>query len=207
MTRTEVINQTAREIGAITYLELGTRECQNFNQVQVNHKRGVDIRGQSTRAHFRGTTDEFLCEAKREGSKYDLIFIDADHTYDQSKRDFRNALHILSKGGAIILHDCIPLTEREANPEDIKGGVWCGEVWKVWRDIRRRNDLVSVVVDCDHGCGVVMRGERHKGECLTQATWRNISWWGDVISADRFERHGLRLIGKGEGETKRGGVG
>ena len=36
---------------------------------------------------------------------YDLIFIDADHTYKSIKQDFENYSQFLSRGGVIGFHD------------------------------------------------------------------------------------------------------
>jgi SAM-dependent methyltransferase len=37
--------------------------------------------------------------------KFDLIFIDADHSYDGAKKDYLHALKFINKGGHIIFHD------------------------------------------------------------------------------------------------------
>ena len=38
-------------------------------------------------------------------SVFDLIFIDADHTYEGVKSDFNNYLPMLSEGGVLGFHD------------------------------------------------------------------------------------------------------
>jgi spermidine synthase len=37
--------------------------------------------------------------------KFDVIFIDGDHSYEGVKRDFENSLPLLSEGGSVIFHD------------------------------------------------------------------------------------------------------
>jgi predicted O-methyltransferase YrrM len=49
----------------------------------------------------------------------DCVFIDADHSYEQSRLDFLNAFNILSDDGIIFLHDTYPpsieLTSKDRN--------------------------------------------------------------------------------------------
>lgn len=47
-------------------------------------------------------TDKFF---KENTQNYDVIFIDADHSYDGVKKDFLNAIKILNKSGILIFHD------------------------------------------------------------------------------------------------------
>ncbi len=52
--------------------------------------------------------------------KYDLIFVDGSHTYDDALADSRIALQIVSPGGFIVWHDYrrnIPVTHRIRVPE------------------------------------------------------------------------------------------
>jgi predicted O-methyltransferase YrrM len=66
--------------------------------------------------HFEGeipnfyqmTTDEFFAQNKE---KFDLIFIDASHKFDQVKVDFENSVNALEEMGIIILHDTDPAEE------------------------------------------------------------------------------------------------
>ena len=54
---------------------------------------------------YIGTTDDFF--AQYDGT-VDMVFIDADHSFESVKRDFTNAEKILNPGGVIILHDTDP---------------------------------------------------------------------------------------------------
>lgn len=42
---------------------------------------------------------------ERCGKKYDFIFIDGEHAYDNVKNDFETALKLLNKNGHIVFHD------------------------------------------------------------------------------------------------------
>lgn len=57
--------------------------------------------------------------------KFDLIFIDGNHTYAATKIDLANSLDILAPGGFIALHNCSPNGDPDwwhYNRED--GGPW-----------------------------------------------------------------------------------
>ena len=51
---------------------------------------------------FNTTGDAFFATCDR---TYDIIFIDADHSYKSVKTDYENALKFLNPGGIIIFHD------------------------------------------------------------------------------------------------------
>lgn len=64
-----------------------------------------------------------------------LVFIDGDHVYEQVRKDFVNALSVLSKDGYIFMHDTAPPNEEWI------GETRCGTVYKLRRDIERDNDF------------------------------------------------------------------
>jgi hypothetical protein len=89
--------------------------------------------------------------------KFDVIFIDGLHKYEQVLKDFINAWNCLNIGGYIVIHDCNPLTKDIAAPEPIVNE-WCGDVWKLIADINMNyKDIKAVVIDTDYGCGVVRK--------------------------------------------------
>jgi predicted O-methyltransferase YrrM len=47
-------------------------------------------------------SDKYFEECKKE---YDIIYIDGDHSYEQTKRDVNNAWKFIKEGGVIIGHD------------------------------------------------------------------------------------------------------
>ncbi len=65
--------------------------------------------------HYRGTheadkVEQVLMDSEmlRNHSfkeKFDIVFIDASHTYENAKRDTENALQLVKKGGFLIWHD------------------------------------------------------------------------------------------------------
>ncbi len=103
------------------------------------------------------TSDEFFASPR---GLYDLMFVDGLHQEAQVARDLLNGLSVLAPGGTIVAHDCNLVTEF-AQTEAPNGGVWNGTVWKSWLRLRAtRADLSMIVVDIDHGCGVLRGGRQ-----------------------------------------------
>ncbi len=57
---------------------------------------------------YLGTTDDYFASIKGTGVQFDLIFIDADYSYEQSLKDFMNAKEHIIDEGFIFLHDTYP---------------------------------------------------------------------------------------------------
>jgi hypothetical protein len=122
---------------------------------------------------FELTSDDFF-EQKADYIKtiggLDVVFIDGLHLYEQVLKDIKNSLNYLNEGGIVLLHDCSPLSETAAlrgmsseevmatNPPNWKG-IWNGDVWKSIVVMRsERPDLKIIVFDCDHGIGMIKKG-------------------------------------------------
>jgi Methyltransferase domain len=168
--RSQLLNHLIATRGYRRYLEIGVRTPgDNFDRVRAPLKHGVDpaARGPVT---FPVTSDQFFfdLDSTAPDTRYDLVFIDGLHLAEQVERDVVNSLAHLAPGGAIVLHDCNPLT-RDAQSDDYDGlKHWNGTVWKAWAKLRAtRPDLSMVVVDIDEGCGVITEGQQR---CFSLAT-------------------------------------
>jgi predicted O-methyltransferase YrrM len=62
---------------------------------------------------------------KSNTEKFDIIFIDGDHTYNGVKQDYENALNFINNGGYIIFHDI--------------GSAQCEGVVRIWNEIKNEN--------------------------------------------------------------------
>lgn len=150
MTRFDIINGLIQENEYKTYLEIGTQQSVSGHQVKIEHKTGVDpapmerIEGDYDEFH-QITSNEFFAINKQ---RFDIIFIDGDHSHEQSRKDFANAIYLLNKNGVIVMHDCLPMNEEYAGP------LWCGEVFKTLADIHF-SGMDYKVYNHDHGCAVI----------------------------------------------------
>ena len=134
------------------YLEIGCANNKLWSSVIVKseNKIGVDPeKGGNTRL----TSDEFF---KNNTSKFDVIFIDGLHTYEQCQKDAINSLNCLNDGGVILFHDFLPLNwETEHVPRFVEG--WTGDVWKVAYELSLSKGLLFNIIECDAGVGFLKR--------------------------------------------------
>jgi hypothetical protein len=98
----------------IKYLELGLNCGTNFTSLLIENKKSVDIKFSNVEPTYLMTTDEFFEKNKDE---FDLIYVDADHEYNQVIKDYNNSVDCISKNGIIFLHDLYPPDENHTKPE------------------------------------------------------------------------------------------
>lgn len=153
MNRTDIINHIILKRNYKSYLEVGVQYGHNFRDINLprENKVAVDIKTQILDFEhfldFETTSDEFF---KQNTKKFDIIFIDGYHSFEQSYQDVINALECLNEGGTIVCHDCYPTTEELASLN------FMGTVYKTILKLQMtRNDLEIFVVNTDCGCGVI----------------------------------------------------
>jgi hypothetical protein len=116
--RHDVINRLSSDRYR-SYLEIGVDYGTTFNQVKLQRKVGVDPlfkvpASQLDGATFNLRSDDFF---RSNTERFDCVFIDGLHTYEQSKRDFLHAQACLNPGGIVILDDCFPADDLAALPD------------------------------------------------------------------------------------------
>jgi predicted O-methyltransferase YrrM len=85
------------EINGPKLISVDKDECQGLA------KRSVDFFELGEFWNYRlQTTDKFFAA---DNTQFDIIFIDADHSYVGAKRDFDSSLSRLKQGGIILIHD------------------------------------------------------------------------------------------------------
>lgn len=159
MTRTELINSLIEKNNYKTYLEIGVntpaQPGYNWVGVKIPIKHGVDPNVKTT---YQMESDYFFKNHIEQ--KYDIIFIDGLHIFEQVYRDIINSLGYLEEGGTIVVHDCNPVTEitqRRVRASD----AWHGDVWKAIVKLRTENkELEICTVDTDEGCGIIRKGSQ-----------------------------------------------
>ena len=97
------------------------------------------------------TSDDFFLQNKL---KFDCIFVDGLHVYDQVKRDIVNSSKFLNENAFILVHDCLPRSiSRQAVPRYRL--TWNGEVWKAIVDLRRDPNLEIFTCIADEGISII----------------------------------------------------
>lgn len=149
--RRHVINYIIKNRDYRSYLEIGIRDpAGNFDRIKCEYKIGIDP-DLSIECNYHMTSDRYFEVEASDGKKFDLIFIDGLHEWEQVLRDVDNSLEHLSDGGTIVMHDCDPHSSKQDTTT----------VWKAFSILRMtRPDLSMYVVDVNQGCGVVRKGEQ-----------------------------------------------
>jgi len=132
------------------YLEIGCFKDELFSKIKCDIKIGVDPVSGGT---IRETSDNFFNNYK--GDKFDCIFIDGLHKYEQVKRDIFNSLKFLNINGIILLHDCLPSNVYEQAVPRCQHK-WNGDVWKAIVELRTLSNYDTYTCYADHGIGVIL---------------------------------------------------
>jgi len=148
-----------------TYLEIGCDKNQVFDKIIVDTKEGVDPNRGGT---VRKTSDDFFAADNR---KWDLIFIDGLHAYEQVSRDVENAIARLNDNGTIVIHDMLPTRESQATLVPTEK-YWLGDVWRLAFDLIERSDIKFNIFKFDFGCGIITKDS----QVPVVITDKNESW-------------------------------
>lgn len=155
--RIQIIQEIIDKEKYKNYLEIGCDNDENFSQVVVENKIGVDPLKGGT---LRMTSDKFFRDNKK---KFDMIFLDGLHTYEQTIKDINNSLEFISDKGVIIIHDCLPKKIWNQIVPRVYGH-WNGDVWKAIVHSRTYNYADTYTCIADHGLGIIFK--RKNKNCL-----------------------------------------
>lgn len=186
-TRAEIINALIKKNNYKSYLEIGVNTPAqpgwSHGAIEIELKHGVDP-APDIKATFPVTSDEFF--EKHIKQKYDIVFVDGDHIFEQAYRDIINSLQWLKDNGTIVVHDCNPtkeITQRRIRASN----VWHGDVWKAILKLRmERSDIEIYTVSTDEGCGIIRKGR--------QELFRVGEYAGDIYTYDFFNRHRKNIL-------------
>lgn len=161
MTRSQIINSLISKYKYTDYLEIGVNTPAqpgwNYDSVKVKNKDGVDPNPE-TSANYVITSDDFF--ANHINKKYDIIFVDGLHIFEQAHRDIVNSLNHLKENGTIVVHDCNPKSEITQR-RDRASSVWLGDVWKAILKLRIENPNIEIsTVNTDYGCAIIRKGNQ-----------------------------------------------
>lgn len=147
----DLIQELVRLFKVKVYMELGTKAGYTFNTIaamdEITDAIGIDIKRdyripkQFKVVFYEMTTDKAFKTIVKgmDGPPMefvDLLFIDADHTFQQAQKDFLNFSQFVKEGtGLILLHDTHPINRRLTRPG------YCSDAWKLARLIREALDL------------------------------------------------------------------
>ena len=119
------------------YLEIGVFEGKTFHALHAERRVGVDPEfpfslGQARREHpnaeyHMATSDEYFGRIVAPGERFDVVFLDGLHQFEQTLRDLLNALCFVRPDGIIVIDDVKPFDYLAA----IEGR-------EKWMEVRRK---------------------------------------------------------------------
>ncbi|SDC06877.1 Methyltransferase domain-containing protein [Sphingomonas sp. YR710] len=151
MSRVSVIQSLVDCFDRPNYLEVGVEDGFTFHTIKAARKIAVDpvFRFEmpttpitDSLEYHQIPSDDYFGARKATDPKFDVIFLDGLHTFEQILRDTLNAVESLAPNGVIVIDDVWPtsyaaslpstddmLRVREASPD---GSVaWMGDVYRV----------------------------------------------------------------------------
>ena len=181
--RIEIVKNIIKLKQYKSYLEIGTFKDDLFSNIVCEDKIGVDpVSG----GNVRKTSDEFFADNTK---KFDLIFIDGLHHYDQVKKDILNSISILESNGIILMHDCMPRDYYyQAVPRSQFN--WNGDTWKAFLEIRSNDNYDSYCCYADEGIGVILKRPNKNKLNLNIEKFKNFNF---NLYADNYQKF-LNLI-------------
>lgn len=148
--RCDIINYFIENRNYKKYLEIGVFDGKNIENVICENKMGVDpspICSKETLEKYiiKTTSDNFfklLDEDSSNENKFDIIFIDGDHHYQQVIKDIYNSLKHLSENGIILLHDIYCCTEIYMSSAELENQIgYIGDGFNAFIQMIMLNEL------------------------------------------------------------------
>ena len=167
--RYDIINKIIIKRNYTSYLEIGCFKNETFNQINIKKKIGVDpVSG----GNLRMTSDQFFNDNK---DKFDLIFIDGLHVYEQVIKDIFNSIKILKENGIILVHDCLPRKLWYQTPTRMSD-TWNGDVWKAIVECRTLENIDTYTCLADEGIGVIKVQKNNNPLNLNLSNFKNLKY-------------------------------
>ena len=197
--RSSVIQQVLNLFDQPSYLEIGVDYGQTFGALSAAHKTAVDPDFKflppdtTTDVEFhRVTSDEYFARFCPAGRRFDVVYIDGLHIFEQVLRDLLNAALRLTAGGVIIIDDILPASYQSAMPQineafqvrdqlaldhpSLKNdNTWMGDVYKLAFFIETfMQQLSYATVQENHGQLIVWQSVRPV-EAIVRRSMRDVA--------------------------------
>lgn len=125
MTRHETLARLLALYDAPSYLEIGVNRGETFRELQAARKVGVDpnflfdttAEAVPGRITFHPMPSDAYFAGPHGGDRFDVVFLDGLHTFEQTLRDLLNAVAVLNEGGVIVLDDVLPNSYDASLPD------------------------------------------------------------------------------------------
>lgn len=150
------------------YLELGVRQGNCFNVIAPLSVEAYAVDTRNYYKHIKHNTnlvwknmrtDEFLKNHDQD-RKFDLVFIDAEHSHKYSLNDFNLVFPLVNDNGIILLHDTYPPNEEFIKPE------FCSDSYKTAEYIRNNFSKECEIVTLPFYYGITVVRKINLGKHL-----------------------------------------
>ena len=151
LVRHEVQQRALNMFSEPTYLEIGVFRGLTFHAIQAAKKVGVDpdfrfdivqAKEQDPSSEFHAMTSDQYFAGLDLSIKYDVVYIDGLHTFEQTLRDLMNSISHVHNDSIIIIDDIFPNSLAAALPDPneyravkeylrLPSKAWMGDVYKV----------------------------------------------------------------------------
>lgn len=180
--RFRVVQRLLRLFDSPAYLEIGVSKGVTFHRIKAPRKVAVDPAfafdwrarqsASTDTTYHECTSDTYFGSVIDPDERFDVIFLDGLHTYEQTLRDLLNALAHLSPRGVVVIDDCRPPTYHASLPDHRRsiavrthvGGDtldWMGDVYRLlWFIDSFCQQLSFRTITDNHGMAVVWRERR-----------------------------------------------
>jgi Methyltransferase domain len=179
ISRPEAINQFLALYDEPNYLEIGVSEGQTFFAVKAQRKVAVDpkfgfpmdqaLKENPSCTFHEVASDIYFSERIGPSEVFQVIYLDGLHTFEQTLRDFTNAIRFLTPSGVIIIDDIVPNSYQSGLPDQLDSvrvkkfigdldHSWMGDTYKLVFFIEAFFPTFELRTIADnHGQGVVWR--------------------------------------------------
>lgn len=174
-----LLNELAEKLKLRSYLEIGVEAGFTFRRIKIDSRVAVDPNFlfdysllESNTVHFYEVESDTFFRELDASTRYDLVFIDGLHTYEQVKKDLLNTLKHATKESIVVIDDTVPIDKFSSLPSQeecyrlrkLSGfpddGSWHGDVFKLVHSLSliRDNGLrIATLVDLVNPKTVVWR--------------------------------------------------
>jgi hypothetical protein len=201
LSRARVVQGLLSLYAAPRYLEIGVSQGATFHSVKAARKVAVDpqfdfdvaaARSSQPEAHYHAvTSDEYFGRIAGPSERFDVIFLDGLHTFEQTLRDFTNAIYVVAPNGVIVIDDITPDSHfaairdltifRTLRVRNIATSAsWMGDVYRLAFFIETFFQQLSYRTVADnHGQLIVWRGRRpsvpeRSVEAIARTTYEDV---------------------------------
>ncbi len=118
MLRADIINAISKLYNDPSYLEVGVWQGGTFDAVSVSRKVAVDPKfdfdhvqrqkAESGNTYHEVTSNAYFAAHPSGANRFDIIFLDGLHTFEQTLTDLLHAVDRVKDNGIIIVDDVIP---------------------------------------------------------------------------------------------------